>query len=97
MKAVRPKTVYRFLRKIDGQWKHIKDKNGIPIAITTDKHPNSVIHIFAHRYPSIANMYQLGETLVAEPDHEATQRIADVERQRRAELDSEVQDAWWNK
>ncbi len=97
MKEVRPKIVYRFMRQDGGNWKYINDKNGIPISITTDKHPNSVTHIFARKYPSFASMYQLGETLVAVPDQEATKRVADVEQQRREELDNKVQDMWWNK
>ena len=97
MKEVRPKTVYRFMCKVDGNWKYINDKNGIPVSITTNKHPNSIVHIFARKYPSFASMYQLGETLVAVPDQEATKRVADVERQRHEELDAKVQDMWWNK
>jgi len=96
MKERKSKTVYRFQRKIDGQWKYILDQNKIPISITTDKHQNSVLYIFRHRYPSIANMYQLGETLVAVPDVDATKRLADFEAQQKEERDKRASQMWYS-
>jgi hypothetical protein len=97
MEEKKTKVVYRFLRKVDGEWKLIMDKNGIPISITTDKPQSNVLYLFRHRYPTIASMYRLGETLVEVPDVDATKRIAEVGKQRQEELDASVQDAWWQK
>ena len=91
------KVVYKFKAKVlGGEWLYIKDRNNIPVSITTDKGPNSVLFIFRHRHPSIADAHQLGETLIAEPDMEATERLEERERQRKEEENERIQGMWWN-
>ena len=93
----KPKTVFRFKRKVSGgDWGFVMGTDKLPISITTDKGAQAVLHIFKHRYPSFANAYQLGETLIAEPNIEATKRLAEYERRKKEEEDKETQNSWWN-
>lgn len=96
MRIQKPLTVYRFLRKVGGSWSYIMDKNQIPLAITTTKPQSAILHIFKHKYPSIASMYHLGETLVAEPDMVATKKLAEFKANQKKEYDQKVQKMWWN-
>lgn len=89
--------VYRIKAKRAGDWFYIKDRNNIPITITTSKAQNSVPYLFQHRYPSIGDVYIPGETLIAEPDMEATKRLAEFKKQREEEENERIQGMWWNK
>jgi hypothetical protein len=89
-------TVYRFKRKIGSDWKHILDKDGIPLAITTNKGRQAILHIFKHRYPSIAAMYRLGETLIAEPDLEATKRLEELRKKMAEKEEERASSGWWH-
>lgn len=91
------KIVYRFKVKVSGgEWRYVVDANKVPITISTDKPQNTVVHIFKHRYPSIASTYQLGETLIEEPDWEATKRVEEFQRAQKEEEDRRIQGMWWN-
>lgn len=97
MKNEKRRVIYRFQKKVfGGPWEFIKDKNGIPISITTDRGQNAVLHIFKRYYPSIADMYVLGETLIAVPDMDATERKEEYERKRKEEALERAQGMWWN-
>lgn len=88
--------VYRFKTKVrGGDWNYVKNREGIPISITTDKGPRSVLHIFKYKYPSIAEMYTIGENLIAEKDLEATKRLADYKKRLKEEEEEKIRTAWW--
>jgi hypothetical protein len=88
--------VYRFKAKVmGGDWRYVMDKSNIPVSITTDRGPNSVLYIFRSRYPSVADMYRLGETLIAEPDVEATKRLEDYKKQKEKDREEQIRNAWW--
>lgn len=87
-------TVYRFKRKIGSNWTYVTDKQGVPLSITTSKPRQSVLHIFKYRYPSIAAMYRLGETLIAEPDMEATKKREEFQRKMKEAEEEKIRNRW---
>jgi hypothetical protein len=92
----KPQVVYRFKAKVmGGEWRYVVDSKGIPVSITTNKGRRSVLHIFRSRYPSTANSYELGETLIADPDWDATKNLADYKKQKQADQEKQIQNAWW--
>jgi len=94
---MKKRVVYKFKAKaLGGQWKQILDRNNIPVTITTDRGGNAVLYIFKSKYPSIVDMYHLGETLIAEPDFDATKRMEEREAKKKEEEEEKVQGMWWN-
>ena len=97
MKKEVPETVYRIkVRQPGGDWRYVVNDKGIPISITTDHAQGAVIYKFKHQHPSIANQYIPGETLIAEPDLEATKRLAEFKAQQKKDEDDRIQGMWWN-
>ena len=92
----KPETVYRIKVKTAGEWRYVKDENGVPISVVTSRPQNNVPFIFRHQHPSIAAGYIPGETLIEEPDMEATKRRIEFQKQRQEEEDERIQGMWWN-
>lgn len=89
-------SVYRFKAKVmGGEWLDVVDYNRIPISIRTNKGPNDALKMFKRKYPSIADLYIVGETLIAERDPVATKSIKDYEEQKKAEQEERIRKAWW--
>ena len=78
-----------------GEWDIIRDRNKMPLTITSDRGLSAVLHIFKYRYPSIAQQYRLGETLIAEPDLEATQRLEAFRIKQKEQEEDQIKKAWW--
>jgi hypothetical protein len=79
-----------------GEWGFVVDKDKIPVTITTDRGTAAALRLFVMKYPSIAQTYRPGETLVAVPDLEASKSVADFRKQKEAKWKEPVQNAWWN-
>ncbi len=90
--------VYRFKAKIlGGEWRYIvNSENKIPVSIQTYKGINDAIKKFRIRYPSISDQYIIGETLIAEPDADATIRLQKFKQQQKEEEENKIQSMWWN-
>ena len=89
--------VYRFKKKVfNGEWGFVVDKDKIPVTITTSKNRGVALRMFMRKYPSMAQTYRPGETLVAEPDYDATKAMEDYQKRKQEEREEQIQSAWWN-
>ena len=87
---------YKFLVKTGGDWKVVRNKERIPILINTDRGINIAMRKFIGTYPGFAHMYVIGETLTAEPDIEATEKLKIENQKGKIEDDKRISGMWWN-